>query len=619
MKKAAPKQDIFIKPKADRRLFVHVPDPEGIRVVGDRRLKTMDPGKKSNKATAGYAPGLRFEGRFAVYATIRDNRNRTARLRGTCVDISQSGILIEFASNTDAERLSAAVSVTLRFQIPPGVLPEGMESKVKIRADFVRRMDKDGMYGCGLKFKEPLESYVERHKDRSALTMSAFMLFFVSLIILLMRSESLIYFRFNKVLYLYSIMAAVFLLSRYLFGSLYRSTPVDPDYTPGVSIIIPCFNEEEWIERTIRCCVDQDYPVDKLEVIVVNDCSTDNSQAVILKMLTALYNESARYLTRERIKYIEPKTNRGKREALALGAKYATHELLVFVDSDSFLAHDAIRNLVQPFRDPKVGGVSGRTDVANTYTNGVTKMQAVRYYIAFRIMKAAESYFDAVTCLSGPLACYRRSIVMEHMGEWLGQQFLGQRATFGDDRSLTNFVLRKHRTAYQDTAICATIVPNTHQALLKQQMRWKRSWLRESIIAGRFIWKKEPFMSLFFYIGLLTPVLAPVVVIYNLMFVPIAYGIFPLTFLTGLLLMSLMMSFAQLFFRRSSIWFYGFLFCIYYEFVLLWQMPIAWFTFWKSTWGTRMTPADVKAQQRREKKAERMAARKNKRQKELSA
>ena len=127
-------------------------------------------------------------------------------------------------------------------------------------------------------------------------------------------------------------------------------------------------------------------------------------------------------------------------------------------------------------------------------------------------------------------------------------------------------------------------------------------------------------MSLFFYIGLLTPVLAPVVVVYNLIYVPIAYGIFPLTFMMGLLLMSLMMSFAQLFFRRSSIWFYGFLFCIYYEFVLLWQMPIAWFTFWKSTWGTRMTPADVKAQQRREKKAERMAARKQKRrEKELSA
>ncbi len=618
MKKAAPKQDVFIKPKADRRLFVHVPDPEGIRVIGDRRLDTSGIEKKSNKATAGYVPGLRFEGRFPVYATIRDSRNHSAHLKGTCVDISHSGILIEFHSHADAERLTAAASIVLRFQIPPGVLPEGMESKVKMKADFVRLVEKDGMYGCGLKFKEPLEEYVERYKDRSALTMSAIMLLFVSLIILLMRTESLIYFRFNKILYLYSIMAAVFLLSRYLFGSLYRPTPVDPSYTPGVSIIIPCFNEEEWIERTIRCCVDQNYPVDKLEVIVVNDCSTDNSRAVILKVLAALYQEAPRYLTSERIKYVEPRTNRGKREALALGAKHAKHELLVFVDSDSFLAHDAIRNLVQPFQDPKVGGVSGRTDVANTFTNGVTKMQAVRYYIAFRIMKAAESYFDAVTCLSGPLACYRRSIVMEHMDEWLGQKFLGQRATFGDDRSLTNFVLRKHRTAYQDTAICATIVPNTHQALLKQQMRWKRSWLRESIIAGRFIWKKEPFMSLFFYIGLLTPVLAPVVVIYNLIYVPIAYGIFPLTFLMGLLLMSLMMSFAQLFFRKSSIWFYGFLFCIYYEFVLLWQMPIAWFTFWKSTWGTRLTPADVKAQQRREKKAQSMAARKSKHQKDLN-
>ncbi len=616
MKKAAPKQDVFAKPKADRRLFVHVPDPEGIRVVGDRRLQTQNE-KKSNKATAGYAPGLRFEGGFPVEAIVKGKH--TFHLRGTCVDISQSGILIAFTSSEDAARLKAASSVTLRFRIPPGVLPEGMESKVTIKGDYVRDVTLESAYGCGFKFSMPLESYVERYKDRSALTMSAIMLFFVSLIIILMRTESLLYFRFNKLLYLYSIMAAVFLLSRYFFGALYRPMPVDPSFTPGVSIIIPCFNEEEWIARTIRCCVDQDYPVDKLEVIIVNDCSSDNSEIEIVNMLARLYKESSRYLTRERIKYIRPKQNGGKREALALGARHATHELLVFVDSDSFLAHDAIKNLVQPFRDPKIGGVSGRTDVANTYTNGATKMQAVRYYIAFRIMKAAEAYFDAVTCLSGPLACYRRDIVMEHMDEWLGQQFLGQRATFGDDRSLTNFVLRKHRTAYQDTAICATIVPNTHQSLLKQQMRWKRSWLRESIIAGRFMWKKEPFMSLFFYIGLLTPVLAPVVVVYNLIYVPVAYGIFPLTFMVGLLLMSLMMSFAQLFFRKSSIWFYGFLFCIYYEFVLLWQMPIAWFTFWKSTWGTRMTPADVKAQQRRERRTERMAAKAQKRaEKELS-
>ena len=60
----------------------------------------------------------------------------------------------------------------------------------------------------------------------------------------------------------------------------------------------------------------------------------------------------------------------------------AKGELVIFVDSDSFLDPYAVINLVQPFQDPKMGGVAGRTDVANTYTNSLTKMQAVRYYIA---------------------------------------------------------------------------------------------------------------------------------------------------------------------------------------------------------------------------------------------
>lgn len=105
-----------------------------------------------------------------------------------------------------------------------------------------------------------------------------------------------------------------------------------------------------------------------------------------------------------------------KKGSLDQGAVAARHELVVFVDSDSFVDPFAIYNLVQPFQDENMGGVSGRTDVANTYTNVLTKMQAVRYYIAFRIMKAAEGYFDAVTCLSRPLSCYRKELVLQHKG-----------------------------------------------------------------------------------------------------------------------------------------------------------------------------------------------------------
>lgn len=282
----------------------------------------------------------------------------------------------------------------------------------------------------------------------------------------------------------------------------------------------------------------------------------------------------------------------------------AKHDLVVFVDSDSFLDPLAIKHLVQPFQDPRMGGVAGRTDVENKYTNSITKLQTVRYYIAFRIMKAAESWFDSVTCLSGPLSCYKKRLVLKHADSWLNQKFLGQPATFGDDRSMTNFILKTHRTAYQDKAICSTIVPSEMNVFLKQQMRWKRSWLRESLRAAGFIWRKEPFMALFFYIGVIVPIAAPLIVLYNLLYVPIFHHVFPGTFLMGLLLMSLLMSLAHLLFRKSKLWVFGFVFCFFYEMVLLWQMPVAWFTFWKSTWGTRETPQDIEARNKK-------AARKN--------
>ena len=378
----------------------------------------------------------------------------------------------------------------------------------------------------------------------------------------------------------------------------YRPVPIDPDYTPGVTIIIPCFDEEEWIQRTIHSCINQDYPVDKLEVIVVDDCSNDRSaervQEMIAELKAADTNDSA-YRVSERIRFLQQPQNLGKRDAMARGAKEAKHELLVFVDSDSFLDPFAVRNIVQPFRDEEMGGVSGRTDVANTYTNALTKMQAVRYSIAFRVMKAAEGCFDAATCLSGPLSCYRKDLVLKYMDAWLNQRFLGQKATFGDDRSMTNFILRHNRTTYQDSAVCMTIVPRSYSVFLRQQMRWKRSWLRESLIASRFMWKKEPFMSLGFYMGVLVPIAAPVVVIYNLLYVPIMHRVFPVSFVVGMLMMALLMSMAQLLIRRSTTWIYAMWFCIYYEAVLLWQMPVAWVTFWKTTWGTRMTLADIAA------------------------
>lgn len=596
-------EDILLNPRKDRRLLANVPDKESIRTTIDRRGKRVlgeydgDPNLfiKSKKA------GIRYVMQTDIKLICGKKKNMVFTAKS--IDISSTGILIKLEDKKQLDIINEAESIKLKFRVLPGSMPEGYEMNVKINGKKVREnISADGEITCAIEFIKSLAEYSDRKKDRYLLAASSLLLLFISIAVILMRAESVIYYRFNKSIYSYSIVAAVFLLSRYLFGVLYKHMPMDVNYTPGVTVIIPCFNEEEWIENTILSCINQDYPIDKLEVIVVDDYSNDNSVEQIKKTIDKLNKEAERFDAPSRVKYFVQEKNLGKRDALCRGVLEAKHDLVVFVDSDSFLDPFAIRNLVQPFKDPKMGGVAGRTDVANTYTNALTKMQSVRYYIAFRIMKAAEAYFDAVTCLSGPLSCYRKQIVIDHMDEWLNQKFLGQKATFGDDRAMTNFVLKNHRTSYQDTAVCATVVPNDYKVFLKQQMRWKRSWLRESIIAGKFMWKKEPFMAGFFYMGVLVPIAAPVIVIYNLFYVPIVNKVFPTTFLVGLLMMALLMSFAQMFFRRSTTWIFGMLFCIYYEAVLLWQMPIAWVTFWKSTWGTRMTPSDIEANRKKEQR-----------------
>lgn len=584
--------------KKDRRKLSNIPDPLHQRQQVDRRGVT-ETNLDANELYSQRQEGQRYISNFPVKMTSAKNEVQDV----VCRDISNTGMLVR-----SDDPIRTTRTTRLKFKIDGGVMPEGYEARVNIDAKPVRSYEEDDHYYQAFEFTQPLNSYMKKRRWGLSIFAASLFLLFCAVIVLLMRTESVLYFKFNKFLYLYSLIAAAFLLSRYVFGLFYRNVPINPHYEPGVTIIIPAFNEEQWIHRTITTCVDQNYPIDKLEIIVVDDCSTDATFRNAQKAINELKADGARFDVAERLKLIRLEQNSGKRDALVMGVSHAKHELVVFVDSDSFLEPNAIRNIVQPFQDPKMGGVSGRTEVENKFTNTMTKLQTVRYYIAFRIMKAAESYFDVVTCLSGPLSCYRKELVEKHQDAWLNQKFLGHAATFGDDRSMTNFILKTHRTTYQDAAICSTIVPSEFNVFLKQQMRWKRSWLRESLRALTFMWKKEPLMFLFFIVGLIVPIAAPIVVIYNLIYVPIAHHVFPTTFVVGLAVMALLLSFAHLLFRKSTLWLHGLTFVLFYEFVLLWQMPIAWFTFWKATWGTRDTPQDVEERRLKEQRKMRRAA-----------
>ena len=194
---------------------------------------------------------------------------------------------------------------------------------------------------------------------------------------------------------------------------------------------------------------------------------------------------------------------------MAEGVLKASGEIIVFVDSDTFLFPDSLRHIVCGFEDPTLGASAGYTEVENADTNALTGLQEVRYFVSYRLLKASESIFGCVTCCPGCLSAYRRQYVMEFLNAWLNQKFLGAPATFGDDRSLTNFILRKYRVIYNDHAVASTLVPETWGHYMRQQVRWKKSWLRETWIASRFMYKKHPIAALSFYAASLFSLLSP--------------------------------------------------------------------------------------------------------------
>jgi hyaluronan synthase len=284
---------------------------------------------------------------------------------------------------------------------------------------------------------------------------------------------------------------------------------------------------------------------------------------------------------------VDWKENRGKREGMAEGVKMARGELVVFIDSDSFIKKDCIRHLVKYFKDPQIGAVSGHTDVYNSSYNMMTRMQAVRYYISFRIYKAAESVFGLVTCCPGCCSAYRREYLNEFIDEWLDQKFLGKKCTFGDDRSLTNFMLRKYKTVYSTEARAETVVPDNFKKYLKQQQRWKKSWVRETLIASSFMWRKSFFAAFFFYTYVFLAMVAPVVFFRAVIWYPIQHGTWPFVYLIGLFSMLLLHGIYYRIEVGDKKWFLAIVAFWFNTVVLIWQLPWAMVTVSDNKWGTR--------------------------------
>jgi len=263
-------------------------------------------------------------------------------------------------------------------------------------------------------------------------------------------------------------------------------------YEPTVSVVVPMFNEGEGIYRTINSLVALDYPKEKLEVIVVDDCSTDDSY------------QWARKAAREHnnVLVMRNAENMGKRRSINRAVRRSTSEIIVSVDSDVVVDNHAIKALVKRFVRPQIAAVGGRVSVINKDKNWLTQMQTVKYYFGYEYLKNVETAFNTVMCLSGCLTAYRRTVLLELEPILENRNMLGIPIKYGEDRFLTRQIVKAgYQTTMTLEANSYTVVPEKLSGYFSQQLRWRRSNIVDFLGGIWHIWRVNPFVMVH-YLGL---------------------------------------------------------------------------------------------------------------------
>jgi len=233
-----------------------------------------------------------------------------------------------------------------------------------------------------------------------------------------------------------------------------RDKQPKPEFTPYVAVLIPAYNEEKVIERTVRAVLMSHYP--KFRVIVIDDGSKDQTYKVATE---AFANEIAAGKV-----VVLTKQNSGKAEALNYGLEYVHEEVFVGIDADTVIARDAIARLVPHFLDSRIGAVAGNAKVGNR-VNLWTRWQALEYITSQNFERRALNALGAVSVVPGAIGAWRTSAVRDAGGYHLD--------TVAEDGDLTMALLENgYRVVYEDRAIAWTEAPMHASGLMRQRFRW---------------------------------------------------------------------------------------------------------------------------------------------------
>lgn len=243
--------------------------------------------------------------------------------------------------------------------------------------------------------------------------------------------------------------AAMFVLSRRYERRTRRRAKVV--FTPPVSVIVPAFNESAGLRATVTSVLASDYP--ELEVVVVNDGSTDETAAIADQLAAAHPNVVAVHLD-----------NGGKPRALRAGIERARHQFLVMIDGDTVIEPDAIGILLQRLADPTVGAVSGTVRVANP-RRVIERLQAFEYTVTTGLDRRFYAELGGMFCVPGAIGAWRRRAVVD--------AGLPSGATLAEDSDLTVALARAGwRVDHAAPAIAWTEAPNSVRSLAMQRYRW---------------------------------------------------------------------------------------------------------------------------------------------------
>ncbi|MBN1156105.1 glycosyltransferase [Candidatus Woesearchaeota archaeon] len=339
-----------------------------------------------------------------------------------------------------------------------------------------------------------------------------------------------------------------------------------------MTVIVPFYNEDPSIlKEAVRSILDAE---GNKEIIVVDDGSEDK--------------ECAQMICKEfdTVRLIRYNKNRGKRFAQLVAMKHAKGKFILTVDSDTVVDIKALVNLVKPFDEPEVGATTGNVKVLNEKQNTLTRMIASRYWNAFNIERKSLSGQGIVTCCSGVLSAYRATLLRKLMPLYVGQKFLGAECTYGDDRHLTNLTLeRDFKIRYVQDSVCYTAAPTHIGGFIRQQLRWKKSFIRESLITLKFAWRRSKLLFLEVSYNLSLPFLSLGVrigVILSLILYPSYVPVFLLSVCTVAIIRNFF-----LFLENRQLALYTIPYAFVHEFILYWLYFVAVFTLKNKSWGTR--------------------------------